>query len=589
MANMFDEEAPIMNNAPSGNMFDDAGSINKAAEPTQFQDNFSPELEGNKPGFIAGLERGAATRLLGAGQMLNDTGAGKYLGVPSKEDLSGGVKQANIEGKNTGIAGAAGELLGDPVNYLPMGEAIKGANIGAKSLAKIGAKQGFLSGISAPTENDKSGLGERALGTVESTATGAILAPVIGRGINKSFQPKFTPNQPLNITNISTDAPFLNATQGVKDVYNAEKGRETALWNKAKEAGNTTTLHPSAIFPEIKNNVETVLNQNAKSLSNDDMKPLSTLLDKLDKFEAPEVAPPTTDPFTGQVIPSVSKPAEGVPLSDLIAIRRGISGLAGKSSDGVLRNASGKALKEFDKALDDASQYAVMSGDEKAIDKFNKAREQSKSIFEKFGTSHGETAAFQNIITNNKLTNAQIVDAFGTTARGNQSTAQTIGRMLDNAGSSKDKVQKNLADGYLYRAIRRSTNTVNAEDVINPQRMRTEIDRIVSGNRMEGLDKDTRDLIFSPQQIQDLKTLKNNIKDGKNLTGKITQWAASKIPLASGVISKSDVAAAKNARGQVEKFINPPVKNVLDTFRGQPMYYGAMFTGAQAGKPSSEQ
>lgn len=567
----------------------------KPAEPVQFQDNSVPELDDSRPGFLEGVERGAATRVLGAGQLLNDVGVGQHIGVPSNEDLAGGIKQAEVEGKGTGLSGTAGELLGDPVNYIPLGKMVEGANIGAKTLAKIGAKQGALSGITAPTDDADAGLLKRAENTGVSTAVGAIAAPTMGWGLNKMLTKAPVSAGNLKIGTLDGDAPLLDAVQGVKSRYASEKGRETALWNQAKDAAAGTTLHGSAIFPEIKNNVESVLSEEGKSLSNDGMQPLKNLLDKLDNFKAPEPtgnAQPKIDPFSGQVIPQDTAPVPkytGVPLGDLIAIRRGISKLAGTHEDGVLRNASGKALGEFDKALDDASQYAVMSGDEKAIDKFNKAREQSKSIFEKFGTGSGETNTFQKIITNNKLTNEQIIDAFGTTARGQGSTSQTIKRMLDNAGGAKAQVQQNLKDGYLYRAIRRATNNVDGEDIINPGRMRTEIDRIISGNRMQGLGKDTRDMIYSPEDIKNLNALKDSIKDGKSITGKITQLAASKIPMATGLIPSGAVGAGRVARSKVEGFINPPVSQVLDALRGKPMSYAAMLMGAQAGKPEPDQ
>ncbi len=568
--------------------------VAKSNEPVQFQDNNVPELDDSRPGFMAGVGRGSATRVLGAGQLLNDIGVGQHIGVPSSEDLAGGIKQAEIEGRNTGLAGTTGELLGDPINYIPLGDIAKGANIGAKALAKIGAKQGALSGFTAPTDDINAGLLGRVKNTGISTAAGAAAAPAMGWGFNKILT-KAPVTGNLKIGNLDADAPLLGAVQDVRSRYASEKGRETALWNQAKESAAGTMLHGSAIFPEIKNNVENTLSEEGKSLTNEGMQPLKNLLDKLDNFKAPEptVKPtPKIDPFSGQVIPQDTAPVPkytGVPLGDLIAIRRGISKLAGTSPDGVLRNASGKALGEFDKALDDASQHAVMSGDEKAIDKFNKAREQSKGIFEKFGTGSGQTNTFQKIITNNNLTNEQLIDAFGTTARGQGSTSQTIKRMLENAGSAKDQVQQNLKDGYMYRAIRRATNNVDGEDIINPGRMRTEIERLTSGNRMQGLGKDTRDLIYSPKDIQKLNALKDSIKDGRSITGKITQMAASKIPMAAGIVPSGAVGAGRVARSKVEGFINPPVSQVLDALRGKPMSYAAMLIGAQAGKPEPDQ
>lgn len=139
-------------------------------------------------GFGQGLLRGAAERVLGTGQLLNDVGIGQHIGIPSNVDLSGAVNQSKLEGKETGLAGTAGEILGDPLNYIPMGEAAPLAKIGIGDMAKIGAKYSAVSGATAGEQSD-TGLTNRALNTVGSTATGAILGPMMGKASQSIISP----------------------------------------------------------------------------------------------------------------------------------------------------------------------------------------------------------------------------------------------------------------------------------------------------------------------------------------------------------------------------------------------------------------
>lgn len=154
----------------------------KMDAPTQTQ---APE---DNSGFLNGVSRGAANRVLGAGQLLNDVGAGQKLGVPPNDILSEAVKQSNEEGKGTGFSGTAGEMLGDPLNYVPLGGPVAKGKMAISAMAKMGAKYGAASGLTAGTENPDN-LTNRLENTGIGTATGAISAPLMGKAIQSVVSP----------------------------------------------------------------------------------------------------------------------------------------------------------------------------------------------------------------------------------------------------------------------------------------------------------------------------------------------------------------------------------------------------------------
>lgn len=137
-------------------------------------------------GFLSGVQRGAAERVLGTGQLLNDTGAGKYLGIPDNDILSGAIKQSHEEGKGTGFSGTTGEILGDPLNYVPMGgPEIAAGKMAISDMAKMGAKYGAASGLTSGNEGPEN-LKNRLESAGVGTAAGAIAGPAMGK-VSQSF------------------------------------------------------------------------------------------------------------------------------------------------------------------------------------------------------------------------------------------------------------------------------------------------------------------------------------------------------------------------------------------------------------------
>lgn len=139
--------------------------------------------------FVSGVELGAAKRVLGGAELgLNTTKAlAELLGVDSsklqsmKEAIAGVRREGESESKDNGIAGFVGELLGDPVNYIPGIGGVKAATKAGKALqiAGKGALAGGLSGLSQGTGKDTSDLGDNAI----NTAIGAALGGTVGLAV----------------------------------------------------------------------------------------------------------------------------------------------------------------------------------------------------------------------------------------------------------------------------------------------------------------------------------------------------------------------------------------------------------------------
>lgn len=126
------------------------------------------------------VDRGAAKRMLGVGELINNSGVGKIMGFPSNDILENAINIADKQGKGKGIFSAVGEMAGDPLSW--MGGAELSAAKGAVNLGKVGAKYGALSGIS---DTGAKNIGQNLKNSVENASIGAIATPAIGIGGKK--------------------------------------------------------------------------------------------------------------------------------------------------------------------------------------------------------------------------------------------------------------------------------------------------------------------------------------------------------------------------------------------------------------------
>ncbi len=379
---------------------------------------------------------------------------------------------------------------------------------------------------------------------------------------------------------VNPDQKFLNAAGVVQDKYQGVLSKESDLWDQAREAGKNATISGAAL-QDLPTKIESALNsQIGKSLSDDDLKALSGQISKFGKFKGSSV----TSDATGEL--PIVNPSVDAELPNIIALRRGVSSIAGKNPDGTVRTAAGVALKEIDDHLGQIGADAIKDGDETALQKFKDATAFSAQKFNDFGTNlkSGQNPVFEKVVTKADFDNAQIVKAFGATTRGNAGTSQLISRLLDNAGDQAESVRQNIAQGYIARAIEKSTLPIEGgEQIVSPTRLRVELSRLTGGSTSDGgMEDSIRKIVFKPEELKALTDLRDNIKDPKNWLGMVRAVGV-KIPLAEHIITKPQIAAGRKTAAQVQKFLTTQGADTQAVLKGQPFNYGALYNLGKIG------
>jgi hypothetical protein len=134
--------------------------------------------------FASGALTSVKERALGLGQLaMESVGATDNDIYRSTQDLA---KTYDQQQEGTGAMGFAGEMLGDPLTYAPVGilsAAAKAAKFvpgftkqAAKELAKAGGVTGLIAGGTAPTQEGE----DRLSNTLATGAQSALLAPALG-------------------------------------------------------------------------------------------------------------------------------------------------------------------------------------------------------------------------------------------------------------------------------------------------------------------------------------------------------------------------------------------------------------------------
>lgn len=152
-----------------------------------------------------GIKRGFLERGTGVDQMLNQIGAGGMVpvfvngklsfGLPPNEELAKRESALEEEGKGTGVTGEVGEIIGDPVTYMPMGKAGKpaawaatGLKEGASKIAAgmgAGGMQAGLSSFLSPTSKEDQTIASRLEGAGVAAPVGAISGSILHALSNK--------------------------------------------------------------------------------------------------------------------------------------------------------------------------------------------------------------------------------------------------------------------------------------------------------------------------------------------------------------------------------------------------------------------
>ncbi len=391
------------------------------------------------------------------------------------------------------------------------------------------------------------------------------------------------------IEEVSSDTKMIEAAEPVRDNLNKIQRKEAKLYNEANIAGQNTSISGDVIS-NIPDKVQTLLKQEGRSLGDENLSELSAVMNKLNNFKREPVRSVGDVPVGGEL--------KTPKVSEIIGIREDLSKLA-NSPDGRLRNASGKALREFDEALYDNASTAIVSGDKDAIQKTLKAIEFSKKKFKNFYTNKkkGQNVLFEKVITKQPIDNAQFADvvdgqavlnAFGTNVKGKEATTEFITRLLANAGTKKNEVRQSLRDGFLYKAIEGAKTTgENGEILIKPNILAREINRLTNLDRSKGGLGVIRNKIFTTDELRALLQFGKKIENPAKVRGAIRDLATA-IPVLGKNITPSKIKSQQTARKQTESFVSEFVLGIQPELKGQPVFYGSLI-GTQQGVSSSQQ
>lgn len=124
--------------------------------------------------FIEGIGRGALKRGVGIDQAIYDALPEGMVSDKTKQDATAMATQLKAQDKGTGAAGTLGEIAGDPLSYVPIGEAGKGIAGLVELSGKLGGL-GVVGGATAPVAEGES----RAQHIAVSGVIGALSPTVV--------------------------------------------------------------------------------------------------------------------------------------------------------------------------------------------------------------------------------------------------------------------------------------------------------------------------------------------------------------------------------------------------------------------------
>lgn len=591
MGNVFDQfdAAPsaAASSAPDKNVFDqfDAtspASTEKAGPPDQPLNTARNDFWNNLPHNTGLLARAGAEGLSGLVALPGNLAA---MGINA-------ATGSNIKSPSQGFDEFLSNMgVPQPQNATErLGSDVTAGLAGGAMMGPGAALSGASSGLAAGSAREA---GASPLVQFGAGLAGGFIPGAANSAINYLTRVK-PPTFPIEA--VDPDSRFIAAVKPVQKNYENTLNQENKLWQDARDSGKTTILKSDVVSP-LPSKIETALNENAQSLDDENLKPLTQAVNKFKQYQQPAPKFKYTGQDEGVYVPQADP---GAPLSEIQALRSQISTLAGKHTDGNVRKAAGIALKQIDDHMADHVTGAILSGDDEALAKFKTATNYSRQKFQNYGTNAkaGQNPMFERIITKadengQGLDNTQIVKAFGATARGNAATSPTIQRLIQMAGPEGETVRSNIAQGYLERAIEKSTDTLQGgESIVKPGRLRVELSRLIAGSTSDGgPGEDLRNIIFKPEELSAITDLRDNLKDAKSWTGAVRALGV-KIPLASSILTKPEIRAGRNARNLVQSFLTQQAQGAQSVLKGQPFNYSKFLSNAaqsagRAGLPTA--
>lgn len=324
--------------APDGNSYNitapEGASQEQALE--YFKSNQPQKSTEPHPNAIM---RGAAERMLGAEELINNIGIGKHIGLPENAIIEDASKELQQQGRDTGVTGFLGEMAGDPLSWMGGGE--YAAAKGALQTAKVGGKYGAIAGLTnAGTRGveDKDKKTKTLSGNIKSGAEGGIFGAAIPGGMSWAGK-----NAGLAMEGFSARGVDQLKEDALKIFSEGNNAYKTM---RAENAG----LTPAAI-KEIQNSVSKGFGDNILNKS------LHT----------------HTVSVLNQAFKDIQQSGGTVSLDRLDQYRRMLSAASrvGNSED---RKMASMAIKSLDEAVNNLKPEMLTTQSKKAVDSLNQAR-----------------------------------------------------------------------------------------------------------------------------------------------------------------------------------------------------------------------
>jgi hypothetical protein len=412
--------------------------------------------------FLDSMATGVKKRAAGVGEL--GLKLAESLGAdvkPYREDLADIQQRYQAEGEGTGAIGLAGEILGDPLTYLPIGG-------GAANVARGLAGQGALSGLTTGTGDAESGLGDNAINAAIQAGTGAV-AGKVGQKLMRPVSNQLDDVAAKNVALLQREGVALQPSQkvGSKTLNLVEEafkglpftaGKQAKIGEKQLQQFTSAALKRAGVksslaTPEVMANaakrfdkIYTGILKKAGGIRVD-----NTLLTAAAEAEAEATKRMGKD--AGKLVSSY--------VDDILASGGVISPEIYKNTRTGLRNIikgsndplAATVLGNLRTALDDAADRSITPALRNAWKKVNTQYAAYKTI-DKAMTSTGD-AATSGLITPANLLNATKV--------GNKQFARGGGVLTDLARAGKDVISSTLPDsGTATRTMMQNVMTGGA-------------------------------------------------------------------------------------------------------------------------------
>jgi hypothetical protein len=334
--------------------------------------------EANKPDFWDGVGRGSADRILGTGKLINEIGIGSAIGLPSNNRINQIGKNIEERNKGGGFSNKVGKILGDPLNYIPIGAVKNAATIGTgiKYLAKLGAKYGAINQATELEGGDT--LGQRAKDTVEGAVEGAVTPVALTKGVGLAAKGVNNVMQKYKDTAIAKMSQNLSAIEkdaGSKFDFMRASGTQLNDASNKRLLGNITqTLSKESVDPENHKLTLSALQAAEKDMASGgvDFTKLYALRKKLGQISYKNYGTPDGD-LAGKILDDVDAHIDTIAKNGTKDLTKGTPDAAKAAREGIEGWKTARKYDTvksmFEKSGGDPKQFKKLAADMLANDK----------------------------------------------------------------------------------------------------------------------------------------------------------------------------------------------------------------------------